>query len=105
MTYLLIDLAFLGVAAAVPAVALIRAPDRRRLMRRWWLPALAATVVLLLLTLVFDNAMIAARLMTYAASHVSGVRIGLVPVEDLAYPVAGLLLLGGLWILFRRRPA
>ena len=105
MTYLLIDLVFVAVAAVVLAVALARAPDRARLLRRWWLPAVAAAVVLLVLTIVFDNALIAAGLMTYSEQAVSGARIGLVPVEDLAYPLAGLLLLPGLWILFRRRPA
>lgn len=104
MTYLLIDLVFLAVAAAVLAVALLRAPDRSRLLRRWWLPALASAVVLIALTIVFDNAMIAAGLMTYAAHTVTGARVGLVPVEDLAYPLAGLLLLSGLWLLLRRRP-
>lgn len=105
MTYLLIDLAFLAAAAAVLAVALARAPDRARLVRRWWLPAIASAIVLVVLTVVFDNAMIAAGLMTYAPHAVSGARIGLVPVEDLAYPVGGLLILTGLWLLLRRRPA
>ncbi|KQR54359.1 lycopene e-cyclase isoprenoid transferase B [Leifsonia sp. Leaf336] len=105
MTYLLIDLVFLAVAAAVIAVALARASDRARLVRRWWLPALVSGVVLLALTIVFDNAMIAAGLMTYAPHTVSGARIGLVPVEDLAYPVGGLLILTGVWVLLRRRPA
>ncbi len=103
MTYLLIDLVFLAVAAAVLILALVRAPDRARLVRRWWLPALAAGVVLIVLTIVFDNAMIAAGLMTYTSGAVTGARVGLVPVEDLAYPVAGLLLVSGLWILLRRR--
>ena len=105
MTYLLIDLVFLAVATALLAVALVRAPDRARLVRRWWLPALVSGVVLFALTIVFDNAMIAAGLMTYSPHTVSGARIGLVPVEDLAYPVGGLLILTGLWVLLRRRPA
>jgi hypothetical protein len=42
--------------------------------------------------------------MTYASAAISGVHLGLVPIEDLAYPVAGLLLLPGLWLLLRRRP-
>ncbi|WP_295121491.1 lycopene cyclase domain-containing protein [uncultured Leifsonia sp.] len=105
MTYLLIDLVFLGLAGAVLAVALVRAPDRRRLLRRWWAPAVVTGAVLVGLTIVFDNAMIAAGLMTYAPHTLTGARIGLVPVEDLAYPVAGLVLVGGLWILLRRRPA
>ncbi|MCI0155903.1 lycopene cyclase domain-containing protein [Leifsonia shinshuensis] len=105
MTYLFLDLVFLAVAAAVLAVALVCTPDRARLVRRWWLPALVSGVVLLVLTIVFDNAMIAAGLMTYDPHTVSGARIGLVPVEDLAYPVGGLLILTGVWVLLRRRAA
>ncbi|WP_426624562.1 lycopene cyclase domain-containing protein [Leifsonia sp. McL0607] len=104
MSYLLIDFVFLAVAGAVLALALVRAPDRARLMRRWWPPVLASAVVLMALTIVFDNAMIAAGLMTYARHTVTGARVGLVPVEDLAYPIAGLLLVSGLWVLLRRRP-
>jgi lycopene cyclase domain-containing protein len=104
MTYLLIDMVFVVVASVVLGLALLRAPDRGRLVRRWWLPALASGIVLLALTVVFDNAMIAVGLMTYATRTVSGARVGLVPVEDLAYPVAGLLLLSGLGLLLRRRP-
>lgn len=105
MTYFFIDLVFLAVAAALLAVALVRAPDRSRLVRRWWLPALLSGTVLVVLTIAVDNAMIAAGLMTYAPHTLSGARIGLVPVEDLAYPVGGLLILSGLWLLFRRRSA
>lgn len=105
MTYLLIDLVFLALACAVLAVALVRAPDRGSLVRRWWAPAVVTGAVLVALTLVFDNAMIAAGLMTYAPHTLTGARIGLVPVEDLAYPVAGLVLVCGLWVLLRRRPA
>jgi len=105
VTFLLIDLAFLAAATAVLAVALVRAPDRARLVRRWWPPAIVSAIVLVVLTVVFDNAMIAAGLMTYAPHAVSGARIGLVPVEDLAYPVGGLLILTGLWVLLRRGPA
>jgi hypothetical protein len=41
--------------------------------------------------------------MTYAGPRISGMRLGLVPLEDFSYPVAALLLLPGLWLLLRRR--
>ncbi|MDR6970941.1 lycopene cyclase domain-containing protein [Leifsonia shinshuensis] len=103
MTYLLLSLVFLLVAAAVLAVALALAPDRARLVRRWWAPVLIAGVVVLVLTAVFDNVMIVAGFMTYADAHIAGVKLGLVPVEDFAYPLAALLLLPALWLLTRRR--
>lgn len=105
MTYLWLDAVFLLVAALVLAVALVRAPDRRQLVRRWWLPVTAAGVVLAVLTAVFDNVMIGAGLMTYDDVHLSGLRIGLIPLEDFAYPLAGLLLLPAVWLLTRRRVA
>jgi lycopene cyclase domain-containing protein len=104
MTYPLLSAVFLALAAAVLVAGLVRAPDRSRLLTRWLVPALVTGVLLVLLTVVFDNAMIAAGLMTYASAAISGVHLGLVPIEDLAYPVAGLLLLPGLWLLLRRRP-
>ena len=41
-----------------------------------------------LLTAIFDNLMIAAGLFTYSEELISGVRIGLAPIEDFAYPLA-----------------
>jgi hypothetical protein len=41
--------------------------------------------------------------MTYDDARISGARLGLVPLEDFAYPIAALLLLPALWLLTRRR--
>ncbi|MFF2052194.1 lycopene cyclase domain-containing protein [Leifsonia sp. NPDC058194] len=103
MTYLWLSLVFLLIAALVLVLALVRAPDRRPLVRRWWLPVTIAGVLLAVLTAVFDNLMIGIGLMTYGDAHLSGVRLGLVPIEDFAYPLAGLLLLPAVWLLLRRR--
>lgn len=103
MTYLWLSLAFLLVAVVVLLVAVGRARDRRRLLRRWWLPVLIAGILVAVLTAVFDNIMIGAGLMTYGDAHLSGARLGLVPLEDFAYPLAGLLLLPAVWLLLRRR--
>ncbi len=103
MTYLLLSLVFLAVAAVVLVVALALAPDRARIVRRWWAPLLIAAVVVLALTAVFDNVMIGVGLMTYSDANISGARLGLVPLEDFAYPLAGLVLLPALWLLTRRR--
>lgn len=104
MTYPLLSAAFLALAAAVLVAGLVRAPDRARLVARWTVPPVITGLVLVGLTAVFDNLMIAAGLMTYASAAISGVHLGLVPIEDLAYPVAGLMLLPGLWLLLRPRP-
>lgn len=103
MTYALLSIVFLAVAAVALVVALATAPDRAALLRRWWLPVLGAGVVILVLTAVFDNLMIGAGFMTYDDARISGAKLGLVPLEDFSYPLAGLLLLPALWLLTRRR--
>ncbi|MDR7384732.1 lycopene cyclase domain-containing protein [Promicromonospora iranensis] len=98
MTYLLLALAFLAVAATVAVVA-------RRSTKpgvSWRALALAA-VALLILTTVFDNLMIASGLFAYSDAHISGLRVGLAPVEDFSYPLAAVVLLPALWSLFGGR--
>ena len=106
MTYWWLDLVFLGLAAAVLLVA-IRVSRRpvRGLVAQWGAPIAIACATVLILTAVFDNLMIASGLATYSSSATSGLVIGLIPVEDFAYPVAGAILIPSLWLLFRRRGA
>lgn len=71
----------------------------RRPGRRWWLLTAGTIAVLLVLTIVFDTVMVAVDLFRYDHSLLSGWMIGIVPVEDLAWPVAAGLLLPSLWLL------
>jgi len=103
MTYGMLSLGFLAIAIVVLLAALARAGDRRALIARWRVPVAIAALALLILTVVFDNLMIAAGLMRYAGPDVSGPAIGLMPALDLAYPLAAVILLPALWLLFRRR--
>jgi lycopene cyclase domain-containing protein len=82
MTYPLIVVPFVVVTAAV-VLATVRRP---RFASRMAASAIAA-VVLVVLTAVFDNVMIALDLFTYPTEHLSGLRIGLAPLEDFAYPL------------------
>lgn len=102
MTYLVLSVIFLAAAALMAAGALIVARSSGR-VARWWLPVALAGVVVLILTAVFDNLMISSGLMRYAAATLSGVYIGLAPLEDFAYPAAGAMLLPSLWFLFGKR--
>ncbi|BDI24151.1 lycopene cyclase domain-containing protein [Herbiconiux sp. L3-i23] len=103
MTYLLVNLPFLGaVAAAVVAVALRRRGGR--VIAGAFLVTLAA---LLLLTAVFDNVIIGLGIVAYDSSTTSGITIGVAPIEDFAYAVAAALGLPALWLLLpptKRRP-
>lgn len=103
MTYLVFSLPFLVVGLVVFGVGALRA--RRQSDLRGYLTAwAAATVALLVLTVVFDNVMMAAEFFDYGTEQISGVRLGLIPIEDLLYPLAGGLLLAGLWQLLGGEP-
>ncbi|WKK73366.1 lycopene cyclase domain-containing protein [Rathayibacter oskolensis] len=99
MTYLLLNAVFLAVVLVVLVIA------RRRLRPAALLGTLA---VLLMMTAVFDNVMIGVGLLVaYDDELISGIRIGVAPIEDFAYAIAAALLLPALWTLLpaRRRSA
>ncbi|WP_347345557.1 lycopene cyclase domain-containing protein [Microbacterium sp.] len=103
MTYLALGSLLVLVAVVVRAIAEVVA--RRRGHRIPLLPTALAAAALVALTAVFDTAMIAAGLFAYADAHVSGLRIGLAPVEDFSYPIALAIALPGLWELAGERRA
>jgi lycopene cyclase domain-containing protein len=102
VTYLTLSLVFLAIATATLVTALATASNRRALLSRWWRPAVAAGLALFVLTAIFDNLMIATGLMVYEPEHLAGILFGSAPLEDFAYPLAGLLLLPALWLLLGR---
>lgn len=99
MTYLQLSAVFLAVAAVAGIVlALVARPRGPRLI-----PVGVTIAALLVLTAVFDTLMIASGLFHYAPEHLVGVHIGLAPIEDFTYPLAGALLLPALWAALRAR--
>ena len=94
MTYLLLNLPFL----AMTAVVTLLTASRPGFGRRMTASAIAAAV-LIALTAVFDNVMIGIGLVGYDASRISGVFVGIAPLEDFAYAVAALVLLPSVWVL------
>jgi len=94
MTYWALNAVFLAVAAILAVIA------RRRM--NW--PAVALTgLVVLVMTAAFDNVMIAVGLVAYNPDRISGVFIGIAPLEDFAYSVAAVLGLPALWSILSRR--
>ena len=95
MTYLQLSACFLAATVAV-ALAL-------GLMARGRGPrpaAVALTIsVLLALTAVFDTVMIGSGLFHYADQHLVGIRIGLAPIEDFAYPLCAAFLVPAVFVL------
>jgi lycopene cyclase domain-containing protein len=49
--------------------------------------------ILCILTAIFDNIMIACGIMVYDPAHISGLKIGLAPIEDFAYALTA-----GMWV-------
>ena len=103
MSYAVLSLIFLALSLIAFGCAALRIHRSGSLVARWAVPAMLSGLVLVVLTSAFDNLMIAAGFMSYRADAVSGVRVGAVPVEDFAYPLAALFLLPALWVLFSRR--
>ena len=97
MSYLVLNAPFVAAALVVliAAVVLRRIPVGRACGE-----VLFTAVVLCTLTAVFDSLMIHAGLFEYAEHALIGIRIGLAPLEDFAYPLVAALLLPGLrWLL------
>ncbi|MDQ1513820.1 MAG: hypothetical protein QOC59_1662 [Microbacteriaceae bacterium] len=98
-TYLLLSLVVLVPVAALSSVVLLRAG-------RPAVPsALVALAVLLVLTAVFDQVLVGSGIVGYDTSRILGLRIGVAPVEDFAYPIAAALALPALWHLLGPRKA
>ncbi|AZS37189.1 hypothetical protein CVS47_01821 [Microbacterium lemovicicum] len=100
MTYALIVLPFVLLTAVV-VLCTVRKPGFGRRMAASALTAVA----LCALTAVFDNLMIAAGLFTYPPEHLSGLRIGLAPLEDFSYPLCAAFLVPAVATLLRTRHA
>ncbi len=98
MTYPVLVLPFAGVTLIVALSTLARPRFGRRMAASG-----IAAAVLVALTAVFDNLMIAAGLFTYPDELISGVRIGLAPIEDFAYPVCAAFLVPAVSVLLGAR--
>jgi lycopene cyclase domain-containing protein len=101
VSYLLLNAAFLVVPVLLLVLALVR--QRRDGTATRLLPAAGiALAVVLVLTAVFDNVLVGLGIVGYDESAISGVRLGVAPIEDFAYAVAAAVGLPSLWTLLRR---
>lgn len=100
MTYLLLSVPFVAAAAIVAWAGRPRgAGDARRRA----VAMLVAAGALVVLTAVFDSVIVATGIVAYDDHQRLGWTIGLAPVEDFLYPLAGVLLLPAVWTLALRR--
>ena len=93
MNYLILNLIFV----AVSLLALLLVPKNR------WPAYLVAMVPMLALTAIFDNLIIASGIVAYDAGKISGIFIGLAPIEDFAYTIAAVLIVPSVWSAMTRR--
>ena len=97
MTYWALNAIFFGVVAVVAIVAIVlRRPPR-------WASILLAGLILLVMTAIFDNVMVGVGLVGYDRRLISGVFIGVAPLEDFAYAIAAVVLLPSVWMLLGNR--
>jgi lycopene cyclase domain-containing protein len=62
-----------------------------------------ATVLTLLMTLVFDNLIILAGIVGYDENLISGLKLGIAPIEDFSYTLVGLVLIPLTWELLGKK--
>jgi lycopene cyclase domain-containing protein len=94
MTYLLLTASVL--AAAMIYFFLMRSYIASK-------PLVSASAVMLLITAIFDNVIIATGIVAYDEAKISGIKIGVAPIEDFAYTVVALLVVPTLFNFFRVR--
>ncbi|MDH4397087.1 MAG: lycopene cyclase domain-containing protein [Actinomycetota bacterium] len=95
------ELSYLGIALPPVLLAgLIALLFRKRLNLRalGW-----ATALVLLMTLVFDNLIILAGIVGYDETLISGIRLGIAPIEDFSYTLVGLVLIPLTWELLGKK--
>lgn len=101
MTYMTLNLLVLGLGFWFFVVGIVFIAQQRRkkldpgrgLLRQY----VATLAVLVVLTGIFDNVIVALGIVAYDTTHITGLFVGVVPIEDFAYSVAAVLVLPTLW--------
>lgn len=102
MTYLMLNAIAFVIAVLLAITLTLLTPKGQRASGRsmFW-----TTLIVLMLTGIFDNVMIAIGLVDYDPVHISGVKIGVAPIEDFSYTLAAALVLPALWHALTARAA
>ena len=87
MNYLTLNLIFV----AISLTALFLVPKNR------WPAYLVGLLPMLLITVVFDNVIVGSGIVAYDPNKISGLKIGMVPIEDLAYTIAAVVIVPSVW--------
>ena len=94
MTYLLLTVTVMALVAIYAF-----------LMRHWMVakPLVGTAAVMLILTAIFDNVIIATGIVAYDQEKISGIMVGVAPIEDFAYTVLAIVLVPSLYNFFRTK--
>ena len=94
MTYLLLTVTVMALVAIYAF-----------LMRHWLVakPLLGTAAVMLTLTAIFDNVIIETGIVAYDQGKISGIMVGVAPIEDFAYTVLAIVLVPSLFNFFRTK--
>ena len=88
MTYPALNVTFMLIAFVVLNLVSRKSPWRVIGFTMFWM---------LLVTLVFDNIIIGLEIVGYDKTKISGILLGLAPIEDFAYTVVAVLAVSIIW--------
>ena len=88
MTYLALNMTFMLIAFVTLNLVSRKSPWRAIGFTMCWM---------LLVTLVFDNIIIGLEIVGYDKTKISGILLGLAPIEDFAYTVVAVLAVSIIW--------
>ena len=88
MTYLALNVTFMLIAFVALNLVSRKSPWRAIGFTMLWM---------LLVTLVFDNVIIGLEIVGYDKTKISGILLGLAPIEDFAYTVVAVLAVSIIW--------
>jgi len=88
MTYLALNVTFMLIAFVMLNLVSRKSPWRAIGFTMLWM---------LLVTLVFDNLIIGLEIVGYDKTKISGILLGLAPIEDFAYTVVAVLAVSIIW--------
>jgi lycopene cyclase domain-containing protein len=88
MTYLALNMTFMFIAFVTLNLVSRKSPWRAIGFTMLWM---------LLVTLVFDNIIIGLEIVGYDKTKISGILLGLAPIEDFAYTVVAVLAVSIIW--------
>lgn len=97
MSYVALTLTFLAVVIAFLVVTIVLVRGRMP-----WSTMGITLLVTLALTAVFDNVIIGVGLVAYDEALISGVKIGIAPIEDFAYTLSVVVIVSCFSVLAKR---